>query len=98
MMCGGAKPAEPADKETQDLVDLMKPHYEGKSGENCAEFTAISVSKQVVAGMNFFVKVHTGNEKYVHLRIYRPLPNQGDPSLHSFQQNKNKEDPIGFFD
>jgi len=40
---------------------------------------------QVVAGMNYFVKVHTHPESghHVHLRIYKDL--KGGLSLHSLQ-------------
>ena len=39
----------------------VRGDFETKVGKNCAEFTAVLVSTQVVAGTNFFVKVGTGN-------------------------------------
>ena len=50
---------------------------------------------QVVAGMNYFVKVHIGDDKNVHLRIYRDF--KGNVSLHSHQGEKSHEDLIEYF-
>jgi len=50
---------------------------------------------QVVAGMNYFVKVHVGDQKHVHLRIYRHF--SGTVSLHSHQTDKTHEDAIEYF-
>lgn len=45
--------------------------------------------------MNYFVKVHVGDDKHVHLRIYRDL--QGNVSLHSHQGDKKHEDELEYF-
>ena len=45
--------------------------------------------------MNFFVKVHVGDEKHVHLRIYRDL--QGTVTLHGHQADKTHEDALEYF-
>ena len=50
---------------------------------------------QVVAGTNFFVKVHVGDNKHVHLRIYQDL--QQNISLHGHQVDKSLEDEIEYF-
>ena len=50
---------------------------------------------QVVAGTNFFVKVHVGDNKHVHLRIYQDL--QQNISLHGHQVDKTLEDEIEYF-
>ena len=50
---------------------------------------------QVVAGTNYFVKVHVGDNKHVHLRIYQDL--QQNVSLHSHQTDKSHEDEIEYF-
>ena len=50
---------------------------------------------QVVAGMNYFVKVHIGNDIHVHLRIYKHF--SGTTELTSHQTDKKHEDPIEYF-
>lgn len=45
--------------------------------------------------MNYFVKVHIGDDKHVHLRIYKDL--QGNVNLHSHQVDKTNDDPLEYF-
>ena len=98
-MCGGLAPASDADQETQEIINKVRAEFEGKVGQNFGEFTAVKVSRQVVAGTNFFVKVGTGSDKYIHLRVFRPLPHQGDtPQLHSYQLDKTLEDALEHFE
>ena len=51
---------------------------------------------QVVAGKNFFVKVHVGNNECVHVRIYQNWSQELEMS--GVQEGKNLEDPIEFVD
>ena len=30
--------------------------------------------------MNFKIKIKVGEDDYVHLKVYRPLPNTGEPN------------------
>lgn len=57
-----------------------------KLGKSLDEFTAVSYKTQVVAGVNYFVKVRTGTDDSDHLivRIYKDL--QGNVSYHSHQE------------
>ena len=66
MMCGGASDIKAANEEIQALVEALRDDLEGKAGRVFTEVTAIHFKQQVVAGMNYFVKVHTGEEKYIH--------------------------------
>ena len=45
--------------------------------------------------MNYFVKVHIGDDKHVHLRIYKDLQQQ--VSLHNHQADKTLEDDLEYF-
>ena len=51
---------------------------------------------QVVAGTNYFVKIHVGDEKCVHARIYVHF--SGTTSLHGIQADKSHEDAVEYFD
>ena len=70
---------------------------EAQAGRNFTDFIAVHYRSQEVAGTNYFVKVHTGDEKYIHVRIYEPLPGRGDTSLHSIQNDKAKEEEVQYF-
>ncbi|NXM73187.1 CYTB protein, partial [Serilophus lunatus] len=76
----------------------VKPQFESKLNRNCAMFTAIVYKTQVVAGINYFIKVQVSDTEYVHLKVFQSLPheNQG-PSLVSFQTGKTRDDPLTYF-
>uniref|UniRef100_A0A4X2K5Z0 Uncharacterized protein n=1 Tax=Vombatus ursinus TaxID=29139 RepID=A0A4X2K5Z0_VOMUR len=42
--------------------------------------------------------VHVGGERYVHLKIYEPLPHENKPlELSAYQTGKTKDDEVAFF-
>ncbi|XP_030254240.1 cystatin-B-like [Sparus aurata] len=98
MLCGGTSEPAAADAEIQQLCDTVKTEAETKAGKTFDAFTAKSYTKQVVAGMNYFIKVHVGGEEHVHLRVYKKLPHAGgEVSLSDMQHNKTHADPIAYF-
>lgn len=98
LKCGGMTPAKPAVSEVQEICDLVREDVETKAGKKFAEYVAIEYSTQVVAGTNYFVKIHIGNEEYMHVRIFQPLPcNGGNPQVHAFHVGKAKMDRLDYF-
>ncbi|KAK6323109.1 hypothetical protein J4Q44_G00054480 [Coregonus suidteri] len=98
-MCGGTTGPKDATEEVQKICDEMKPHAEQKTGRNFDVFTAKTYKTQLVAGTNFFIKVHVGGEDYVHLRVYRMLPHYGSKlELTRLQESKAHSDPIEYFE
>ena len=97
VLCGGASDAKEINDEVRDICDKVKPHVEAKLGRELGHFNPKSFKSQVVAGMNYFVKVCTDHAagEHIHVRIYRDL--KGDVSLHSVQEGKGHEDPIEYF-
>ncbi|XP_022337017.2 cystatin-A2-like [Crassostrea virginica] len=67
----------------------------GYDRERPLRLTAVSYKSQVVAGTNYFIKVETGWDRYIHVRIYRDL--HGNASVSSVQLNKSADDVIGYF-
>jgi hypothetical protein len=52
----------------------------------------------VLKYINFYLKVNIGDNKYVHLRVFEPLPYTGEaPSLENVEGQHKLEDPINFF-
>ncbi|XP_028839121.1 cystatin-B-like [Denticeps clupeoides] len=97
-LCGGTGEERDATPEVQNICDEVKPHAEEKAGKQFDTFTAVKYSSQVVAGTNYFIKVHVGEEEYMHLRVHKSLPHDGSKrTLHSIQSAKTKHDPIGHF-
>ncbi|XP_077335804.1 cystatin-A-like isoform X2 [Lithobates pipiens] len=95
---GMGEPREPTEEE-QAILDKVKEQYETRSGTNPGEFKAILVSTQVVAGTNYFFKVDTGEDTYIHVRVFVPLPGSDEgPTLVSFQANKTKDDKLEYFE
>ncbi|KAF4075724.1 hypothetical protein AMELA_G00222190 [Ameiurus melas] len=98
LLCGGTTEAKDATDEVQKICDEMKPHAEEKAGKKFDVFTAKSYKSQVVAGTNYFIKVHVGGDVFVHLRVYRSLPHAGQKlELHGIQIPKAHHDPIEYF-
>ncbi|XP_024073517.1 cystatin-B-like [Terrapene carolina triunguis] len=98
MKCGGLTGVQPATAETQQVVDEVKLQVEEKEGKKFEVFTAVEFKTQLVAGINYFIKVHVGNEEFLHLRVFKSLPHENKPlSLSSYQSSKTKHDELTYF-
>ncbi|NXN98635.1 CYTB protein, partial [Rhinopomastus cyanomelas] len=98
MMPGGLSETKPATPEVQHLVNQVKTQFESRENRTFGVFKAVVYRTQVVAGINYFIKVQVSADSYVHLRVFEGLPheNQG-PSLVSFQTGKTRDDPLTYF-
>ncbi|EDO38843.1 predicted protein [Nematostella vectensis] len=99
-LCGGvSKELKEADEEVQAICDKIKPKAEVESGRKFDVFKATHYKTQVVAGTNFFIKVHVGNNNYVHLRVYRTLPCAGETlKLSAMLVDKSESDEVQYFE
>lgn len=98
VLCGGKSEPKDANAEIQSICDQVRGEVEDKSGKKFSEYTALTFCSQVVAGTNYFVKIHVGNDECVHVRILQPLPHTGaPPSVHAVQVSKTKHDEITYF-
>ncbi|XP_005434391.1 cystatin-A [Falco biarmicus] len=98
MMPGGLSEAKPATPEVQHIVNQVKLQFESRVNRTCGIFKAIVYKTQVVAGINYFIKVQVSDNEYVHLRVFQSLPHENKgPSLVSFQTGKTRDDPLTYF-
>lgn len=97
-LCGGIGEAKPADDDVKDILSQVKSQVEGKTNASYDCFEAVSYGTQVVAGTNYFIKVKVGEGKYIHVRVFRPLPcNNGSLELSAVEEGKTEQDPIAYF-
>ncbi|XP_005071579.1 cystatin-A [Mesocricetus auratus] len=98
MIPGGLSEARPATPEVQEIADQVRAQLEEKTNEKYEKFEAIEYKTQVVAGVNYFIKVDVGNSQYVHLKVYKGLPGQNEGlQLSGYQTDKTKDDELSYF-
>ena len=94
-MMGGFGGAKNADNNVQALVDSHKSDVESKLNEKFDTFEAVSYKTQVVAGTNYLVKVKVGDNKYVHIKIWKRLPHEGETTeLTEASGNKTEDSQL----
>ena len=76
-MVGGPSEEKDADDEVKKLVNDLKVKVEENRNEKFTTFEAVKFTTQVVAGVMYKVKVKVGDDKYLHLRVLKNLPNKG---------------------
>ncbi|XP_074839696.1 cystatin-A-like [Carettochelys insculpta] len=97
MMPGGFSDVEPATPEVQAIADQVKPELEEKENTTYEVFEALEYRMQVVAGINYLIKVSISEteDQCVHLMVYVALPPENqEPSLTAYQLDKTKTDPL----
>eukprot|EP00927_Polykrikos_kofoidii_P020508 TRINITY_DN19744_c0_g2_i1.p1 TRINITY_DN19744_c0_g2~~TRINITY_DN19744_c0_g2_i1.p1 ORF type:complete len:131 (+),score=19.42 TRINITY_DN19744_c0_g2_i1:127-519(+) len=95
--------ADAADEETQALIEPFQREAQKKARALgwdgiWNKWDAKLVRKQLVAGMNYFVKVAISDVSCVHLRIYVPLPHTKKPNeLVGIQVNHAHDSELSYF-
>ncbi|NWX48975.1 CYTB protein, partial [Steatornis caripensis] len=76
----------------------VKSQFESRQNRTYGIFKAIVYKAQVVAGVNYFIKVQVSDAEYVHLKVFQSLPYENQsPSLVCFQTGKTRDDPLTYF-
>lgn len=71
-LCGGHSGLKQITPEVTALANKHRAEAEGKIGTNYTTWAPVGYTTQVVAGVNYWIKVNCGTE-VVHLKIYQNL-------------------------
>ena len=91
MMVGGFGGASEPDEKIHELVAAHKGKVEEHSNQSFPVFEAKAVRSQVVAGMNHKVKIHIGDNKFIHVKFYDRF---GDVSVSAVELDKTADDEL----
>ena len=95
MICGGKGNLNPVTEDVTEYCNSVRGEVESQNNAAFQTWEPVSFRSQVVAGTNFFVKVHVGENQYVHLRIFRGLPHTGgNISLSAFTPGMTLESDL----
>ncbi|XP_022294485.2 cystatin-A3-like [Crassostrea virginica] len=94
---GISSESRPMDPRTLDIVNSVKDDILAglTTDDKTGIFEPVSYKTQVVAGLNYFVKIKTGADRYIHVRIYRHF--SGTTSLAGIQTGKTLGEEIAYF-
>eukprot|EP01111_Echinosteliopsis_oligospora_P015105 TRINITY_DN585_c0_g1_i1.p1 TRINITY_DN585_c0_g1~~TRINITY_DN585_c0_g1_i1.p1 ORF type:complete len:115 (-),score=23.47 TRINITY_DN585_c0_g1_i1:98-442(-) len=90
---GGVGEERPITPEVLKIVREVEP--EARTRATFAQFVPISYASQVVAGVNYFVKVDAGNGQFVHLRIYKGFSDE--TQLVALKTGLTADDELTYF-
>eukprot|EP00483_Globobulimina_turgida_P006296 UN06306 len=99
MVCGGAMNKDIDDNIKQitatikDIViNKAKSDNENDTFVIFDEFTPIQAKSQVVAGINWFLKIRTSKNSFIHVKVWAKLNKEYE--LSAIQYNKAETDPL----
>ncbi|EKX32219.1 hypothetical protein GUITHDRAFT_156393 [Guillardia theta CCMP2712] len=100
MMTGGAGAEQNVTAEEKSIVEKVWPEVLKQRQKEYVSYEPKTFKAQVVAGMNYFVKVMaktaSGEECFV-LKIYKPLPHMGSDLQLSGIKESSASDAIEHF-
>ncbi|XP_055480732.1 cystatin-A [Psammomys obesus] len=96
MVPGGLTEARPATPEIQEIADKIKPQLEEQTNEKYETYEAVEYKTQVVAGINYFIKIHVGGGRYIHVKAFRSVHDH-DIELSGYQADKTRDDDLTYF-
>mmetsp|Transcript_7055 Transcript_7055/g.8767 ORF Transcript_7055/g.8767 Transcript_7055/m.8767 type:complete len:100 (+) Transcript_7055:115-414(+) len=99
MMVGGYSDVKQPDEEITSLIASLDADIQNNLQqfleEEASTIEVIHYKCQVVAGMNYQVKLKVNENLYAHVAIFRPLPHTGEsPRLMGVETGKTLEDQL----
>nr|XP_021490320.1 cystatin-A [Meriones unguiculatus] len=96
MIRGGLSEAKPATPEIQEIADKIKPQLEEQTNEKYETYEAVEYKTQVVAGVNYFIKIHVGGGRYIHVKAFSSVHDHSIV-LSGYQADKTRDDELTYF-
>jgi hypothetical protein len=81
--------------DIQKIVNNLKKEIEKKLDKQINKLNVHSYKTQIVAGINYFVKVEIEDNIFIHLKIYKTLNNCSILTNYLYPLNINS--PINYF-
>ena len=76
----------------KEIALAVKAEVEAKVNQTFAVYEAVKYRSQVVAGVNYYIKVHVGDDKYIHITVWSKLDQTLE--LTSVEVNKTADDDL----
>lgn len=92
MICGGFSSTQEHNEDVQTILNQVKETFETETNRKYDTFYAHSHKTQVVAGLNYLIKVHLGNKEYAHIKIYKRF--DADAVISAYKLNMNERDEL----
>ncbi|GAB1601913.1 cystatin-B-like [Argonauta hians] len=94
-MCGGLSEKKDSCEEIEKLCNEIKCLVVEKLNREIVIYEPLYYKQQIVAGMNYFIKIQIGDDEYIVIRLYKPL---FDPmQLISVKTDVGLDDEIEYF-
>lgn len=75
---GNKKTLREADSEFINWTKSFKDQVESQLNKHFDTFDAVSFTTEMLAGSSYKIKVHVGDDQYIHMNVFRPLPNSNE--------------------
>jgi len=92
---GGYSEVKDGNAEIQELAEAVKQEIQSKQNRAFPTFEVVKYSTQVVAGINYKLKIKVGDDKYIHAVVFKGLPHTGgETSVTSIEEGKTLSDEL----
>jgi len=93
---GGMTDVRTIDETARAAANAVRAAVEARNGKPFAVYNPVECASQVVAGVNYFIKVDVGEGVFVHVRVHQSL--HGEFKLSGVQLHKTSADPLKYIE
>ena len=91
---GGHSAEKEATSEIQGITDQLKSQVESKANKSFSTFQAVKYTSQVIAGMQYIIKIKVGDNEYIHVHAIRAPKEGAEPVLKDLELDKSESDKL----